>query len=65
MPCASSGKVFGVVVLERGVALLMKSNHNRYDFAQVKLSAPLLGLQPALQKLRLPLGFKALAEVID
>ncbi len=65
MPCASSGNVFGVVVLERGVALLMKSNHNRYDFPQAKLSAPILGLQPALQKLRLPQGFKALAEVID
>ena len=65
MPCASSGNVLGVVVFERGVALLMKSNHNRHDFAQAKLSAPLLGLQPALQKLRLSLGFKALAEVID
>ena len=48
MPCASSGNVFGVAVLERGVALLMKSNHNRYDFPQAKLSALLLGLQPAL-----------------
>ena len=47
-------------VCERGVALLMKSNHNRYDFPQAKLSALLLGLNPSL-----PLGFKALAEVID
>jgi alpha-beta hydrolase superfamily lysophospholipase len=59
MPCASSDNVLGVV------ALLMKSNHNCHDLAQAKLSAPLLGLQPTLQKLRLPLGLKALAEVID
>ena len=47
-------------VCERGVALLMKSNHNRYDFPQAKLSALLLGFAARSVKVAVATGVQSI-----
>jgi hypothetical protein len=57
--------VLGVVVLKRALALLVKGNQTRHDFAQTKLSVSIALLQSVSQELGLPHWFKSLAKIID
>jgi hypothetical protein len=57
--------VLEIVSLEVAIALLMKGNQNRHDLAQNKRTSPLPGLTTLGKERFTPLGFKALAEIIN